>query len=74
MDPHEYIRSVIKATNAPGSTLDFRGAAVGGLKRMNPHLCELLPLHYTSGNVSDTDIRDWILENWSETDAQSQRT
>lgn len=73
MDPHEYIRSVIRAINRPGATLDFRTAAGEGLKRMNPHLCELLPMHYTDSNVPDADVRDWILENWRDCE-QPERT
>lgn len=71
MDPHQYIRAVVTSINRPDNTMDFATAAIEGLKRVRPHLCELLPVHYTSGNVSDTDVRDWILENWSMTDGQS---
>lgn len=67
MDAHQYLRSVLVATNRRGGAGTFAENALQGLRRINPRLWELLSVAYTGGNVTGTRIRDGIIENWSQT-------
>lgn len=67
MDPHQYLQSVLVATNRPGGSGTFADNALQGLRRVNPRLWELLSVSYTSENARDDRVRDEIIENWSQT-------
>lgn len=72
MDVHEFIRESVKESNRRGSDLSFADAAHYGLRRVDPLLYQLLTIHYTNATVTDKAVRDWLLENWSTRDDESE--